>query len=205
MIKGTAILAVTGALCGFAGVAGAQVLEAKASFIFNGQRVTIDNNNSEAARFAASFATPGQACGATCIAPMKVAHGVPTLDETEVLAFLEREVASSQGLLVDARMPEDRARGAIPGSVNLPYATMIGASSYKREILEVLGARPVGEDLDFSDAQHLLVYDTGPSSDDAGKLITQLIAAGYPTGKISYYRGGMQVWAVLGFSIQEGN
>ena len=26
---------------------------------------------------------------------------------------------------------------------------------------------------------------------------------GYPPDKLGYYRGGMQVWAVLGFSIEE--
>lgn len=191
--------------CGLLAFANAGLAqEAKASFIFNGQQIIIDNNNSEAARFAAAFAAPSDSCGATCIAPMQVAPGVPTLGEGEVLAFLVGVVANAQGLLVDARMPEDRARGFIPGSVNLPYATMVGSVSFKQEILEALGARAAGGVFDFSDAQHLLVYDTGPSTDDAGTLITQLIAAGYPTDKISYYRGGMQVWSVLGFSIDGG-
>jgi hypothetical protein len=205
MSRWTAILAVACGLSVFAGLAQAQALEAKASFVFNGRQVTIDKNNGEAARFAATFATPGNTCGVTCIAPMQAAQGVPTVGETEVLGFLEEQVAGGTGLLVDARMPQDRARGFIPGSVNLPYATMTGASGYRDEILEALGAQSLDGFYAFTDAQHLMVFDTGPSTDDAGTLIAQLIASGYPREKIRYYRGGMQVWSVLGFSIEEGS
>lgn len=205
MSRWTAIIAVTCSVCASAGGAYAQALEAKASFIFNGQTVTIDRNNSEAARYAASFAAPVGSCGAPCIAPMQAAAGVDTLGETEVLSFLVDKVANSEGLLVDARMPEDRAQGFIPGSVNLPYATMLGETKFRAEILQALGTRALDGVFNFADAQHLLIFDTGPSSDDAGTLITALLEVGYPAEKISYYRGGMQVWSVLGFSIEDMN
>ena len=64
-----------------------------------------------------------------------------------------------------------------------------------------LGARVLNGVYNFSDARELLVYDAGPSSDDAGELVRNLLAAGYPREMIRYYRGGMQVWSVLGFSI----
>ncbi len=178
--------------------------EAKASFIFNGERVQIDRANPDAARFVVRFTSGGDACGAACIAPMVVAGGVGTFGENDVLEFLVDKVAGNKGLMVDARMPADRANGYIPGSVSLPFATMSPENEFKDDILIALGARALDGVFNFSDARELLVYDTGPSTDDAGKLVSRLLAAGYPSEKIHYYRGGMQVWSVLGFSIEEG-
>jgi hypothetical protein len=87
------------------------VTEAKASFIFNGERVKISRENREVAHYAERFAAAGGGCGAPCIAPMQVASGVKTLDENEVLEFLVKQVATNAGLMVDARMPVERAQG----------------------------------------------------------------------------------------------
>ena len=198
----TAIAAVACGLCASSAFAQDQVLEAKASFLFNGAQIEISRDTDTAPQHAATFAGISNTCGAPCIAPMEVAGGVPTFGETEVLSFLVNEVANSTGLLVDARMPNDRAKGFIPGSVNLPYATLDAGTSFLSEIFTALGARALNGEFNFADAQSLLVYDTGPSSDDAGRLVNNLLAAGYPAEKIKYYRGGMQVWAVLGFSIE---
>ena len=202
MTKLTAIGAVA---CGFfasAAIAQDQAFEAKASFVFNGAQIEISRDTDAAPQQAATFAGISNTCGAPCIVPMQVASGVPTFGETEVLSFLVNEVANSTGLLIDARMPNDRAKGFIPGSVNLPYATMDAGTTFVTEIFTALGARALNGAFNFADAQSLLVYDTGPSSDDAGRLVNNLLAAGYPAEKIKYYRGGMQVWAVLGFSIE---
>lgn len=190
-----------------ASVAGAQehLTEAKASFIFNGERVKIDRENPNAARHIMQFAAAQGGCGAPCIAPMQVARGVPTLDETAVLAFLVDQVAGNVGLMVDARLPADRALGYIPGTVSLPYATVAPTNSFREDILKALGARAFEGVYNFADARELLIYDQGPSTDDAGKLVRNLLDAGYPVEKLKYYRGGMQVWSVLGFSIEQGN
>lgn len=186
------------------GAAQEHVLEAKASFIFNGERIKISRNNTDSARYMQAFAAASGSCGAPCIAPMLAAPGVRTLGETEVLDFLVTEVAGNTGLMVDARGPTDRARGFIPGTVSLPHSTLAPQNNYRDDILKALGARTFEGTYNFADARTLLVYDNGPSSDEAGQLIDNLLAAGYPAEMISYYRGGMQVWAVLGFSIEEG-
>ena len=182
----------------------AQETPAKVSFLFNGSMIKIDRENKKAADYAASFTANGGTCGAACIAPMKAANGVATLDEPQVLSFLVDEVANSQGLMVDARTPEERARGFIPGSINLPYSTVDPKQNYWPGVVTALGAKVQSGGFDFADVQALLVYDTGPSSDEAGKLVRNLIEVGYPADKIKYYRGGMQVWSVLGFNIEEG-
>jgi rhodanese-related sulfurtransferase len=178
--------------------------EAKASFIFNGERVKISRENREIARYAERFAAAGGGCGAPCIVPMQVAEGVKTLAETEVLEFLVKQVAGNAGLMVDARMPAERALGFIPGTVSLPYTTLGPGNDFKKDILRALGAREFDGVFNFTDARKLLVYDNGPSTDDAGTLVRHLLDQGYPPELIHYYRGGMQVWAVLGFSIEEG-
>lgn len=181
-----------------------RVSEAKASFIFNGERIKISRNGSDVGRLVLQFASATESCGGPCIAPMQAAPGVATLGEIEVLDFLVSRVAHNQGLMVDARAPKDRAVGFIPGSVSLPHTTLEAKNAFKGDILRALGAREFEDVFNFADAQQLLVYDNGPSGDDAGKLVRNLLEAGYPPNKISYYRGGMQMWAVLGFSIDEG-
>lgn len=187
-----------------AGHAQERLTEAKASFVFNGEQVTIARDNPNAAQRAATFVSSNDACGGPCIAPMQVAEGVETLGESEVLDFLVTQVAGGQGLMVDARAPLDRAAGFIPGSVNLPFNTLELDNSFRDDILQALGARAFDGVFNFTDARSLLVYDNGPSSDEAGRLVANLLQAGYPADMIRYYRGGMQVWSVLGFSIEEG-
>ncbi|MCX7557959.1 rhodanese-like domain-containing protein [Sulfitobacter sp. F26204] len=181
-----------------------RLTEAKASFLFNGAQVTIARDNPDALQRAAAFVSTGESCGGSCIAPMQVAAGVETLGESEVLDFLVSQVAGGQGLMVDARAPVDRAKGFIPGTVSLPHNTLAPGNAFRDEILQALGARAFDGVFNFADARALLVYDNGPSSDDSGRLVENLLQAGYPPEKILYYRGGMQVWSLLGFSIEEG-
>lgn len=205
MVRWTAFYAVA---CGFlstAGYAELQVDEAKASFAFNGVRVEITRNNPDMARFSKVFTGAGAGCGTPCINPMQAAQGVQTIGETEVLGFLVDEVGGNRGLMVDARMPADRAKGHIPGSVSLPHAALVTDTGFKADILTALGAREMDGVFNFADARALLVYDNGPSTEDAEILVRGLLSAGYPPEKIQYYRGGMLAWSMLGFSIYEGD
>ena len=199
-------IAVTAGICLSASALVAQeyVTEAKASFIFNGERIKISRENREVARYAERFAAAGGRCGAPCIVPSQVADGVKSLDETEVLEFLVTQVAGNAGLMVDARMPDARAQGFIPGTVSLPHPTLSPENAFRKDILRALGVREFDGVFNFTDARKLLVYDNGPSTDDAGTLVRHLLNEGYPADLIHYYRGGMRVWAVLGFSIEEG-
>lgn len=175
----------------------------KASFIFDGERVNISQNPSTAADYAARFASIAPSCDPNCIAPKSAAVGINTVVEPEVLGFLIDAVGKNEGLLVDARMPDGRAMGHIPGSVSLPHTTLAQANDFREQILTALGTRIFEGIYNFSDAQNLVVYDNGPSQNDAGLLISYLLEVGYPPEKLSYYRGGMQVWSVLGLTVQE--
>ncbi|MDF3415395.1 rhodanese-like domain-containing protein [Sulfitobacter sp. M57] len=175
-----------------------------ASFAFNGAQVTISRDVAEAGQHAQTFVTPDADCGDACIAPMQVAQGVETLGEAEVLDFLVTQVATGRGLMVDARVPAERAKGYIPGTVSLPHTTLLPENAYRKEILLALGGRSYEDVFNFSDARLLLIYDNGPVSNDAGLLVAHLLQVGYPAELIRYYRGGMQVWSSLGFNMETG-
>ncbi len=176
-----------------------------AQFVFQGKHVSIDRDTTQVSPLVGRFAQASAECGEACLGPVQLADGVEILGEREVLAFLQDHVANNTGLMVDARMPLDRAVGFVPGSVSLPHATLAPENGYRNDILVALGAQPEADGLSFADVRQLLIYDNGPAADDAGILVRHLLAAGYPAGQISYYRGGMLTWAALGLSIEAGS
>jgi rhodanese-related sulfurtransferase len=180
-----------------------QLTDARVSFVFDGARVEIAPNSPDAPVYAARFAALQPLCDPDCISPETAAVGVRTVIELDVLDFLVNEVAQNQGLLVDARMPGGRALGFIPGSVSLPHQTLSKDNAFRDDILKALGARAFEGVFNFADAQSLVVFDNGPSQKEASVLITQLLEAGYPPEKIRYFRGGMQVWSVVGLTVEE--
>jgi hypothetical protein len=173
---------------------------ADAVFTFNGQEFTISRASTIDQTTITALSQTSATCPSPCLSPMVVARNVPTMGELEVIDFLSNQVESGEGLLIDARLPTDRALGFIPASVNIPAATVAPTNPYRDEILMALGAEQFQGVFNFTDAMSLVVFDAGPATQDASTLITDLLAAGYPTEKIGYYRGGMLVWSTSGLS-----
>lgn len=172
------------------------------SFVFNGQQKTISQRSQvDAGAVAAHFRLP-DACDGLCIAPDVAAPGVATIGEAALLAFMATQVATGEGLVIDSRMPLDRARGYLPASVSVPHSLVTADNPYLPEILVALGARSLDGAMNFSDALELVVFDAGPTTQDAQTFIRGILAAGYPADKIRYYRGGMQVWITLGLNTE---
>lgn len=188
-----------------AGQAQDTTVRTSAAFMFDAEQVTIARDPAQASALVAQVSAGIRPCETACLGSVVAAPGVKTLGESEVLSFLMDKVAMNTGLMVDARMPEDRAGGHIPGSVSLPYTTVDPENAYRFDILRALGAETTAEGLRFDAARHLLVYDVGPAADDAGMLVRHLLAAGYPAERVSYYRGGMLLWAALGFTVTAGS
>lgn len=174
-----------------------------AAFTFQGQEFVIYRSDRVDASTIIAIEQANQSCSAPCLSPMFVAADVATLGELEVIEFLSSRVEAGEGLLVDARMPDQRAIGFIPASINIPAPTMSPENPYRNEILMALGAEQFQGVFSYVDAISLVVFDAGPATQDAPTLIADLLAAGYPADKLAYYRGGMQVWATLGLSTQE--
>lgn len=172
----------------------------KHTFTANGQDITIERNQDQDAVIAPDFAKTSRACPPFCIHPMSAGEGVETVGEIEVIHFLENEVAAGEGFLLDSRIPSWFAKGAIPGAINLPFTTLEPDNLYRDEILQAFGGELSDGKWDFSDAKELTLYCNGPWCDQSPRAIKNLLDVGYPAEKVRYYRGGMQMWFLLGLS-----
>jgi len=111
---------------------------------------------------------------------------------------MQQNVSLGTGLLIDARLPTEYAAGTIPGAISVPGPTLVGNNPYREDLLLALGAKGAIGQMDFSGAFDLLIFDDGPWSPTARQAVQLLLDAGYPAQKILYYRGGLQMWHVLG-------
>jgi hypothetical protein len=93
---------------------------------------------------------------------MQVAEDVKAIGEVELFAFMQNELASTKGLLIDSRTPEWHRRGTIPGSINLPYTALNPAQGADEITLEEslarLGVTPGLSGWDFSRAKILVQW-----------------------------------------------
>ena len=174
------------------------------------------------------FAKTSRKCPPFCIQPMKVAPGVTTVGEAEIFRFMERELASGSGLIVDARTPAWYTKGTIPGSINIPFTEFVAGVDAPEtiKVLETLGAvrrdeagwlsRSIEKLLarlglfgadqktdkwDFTNARKVVFWCNGPWCGQSPRAIKGLLEYGFPPEKIAYYRGGMQMWKVLGLTV----
>lgn len=173
------------------------------------------------------FAKTSRKCPPFCIQPMNVAPGVTTVGEAEIFRFMDRQLAAGEGLIIDARTPGWYEKGTIPGSVNIPFTVFAGDESDPETAatLERIGGKRRGEigwatgafekvaaplglfgadqktaRWDFSGAKDLLIWCNGPWCGQSPRAIKGLISHGFPAEKIYYYRGGMQMWKILGLT-----
>lgn len=146
----------------------------------------------------------GPSCPSSCIQPMTISAGVETLGELEVIGFLQTAVSTGAGLLVDVRMPGSFSSGSVPGSVNVPMATFQPDNPYRADLLSALGVSNPETAPDFAGAFSLVVFGSGPDDTAARDAIQHLLGAGYPPGKVKYYRGGASTWSALGLNITVG-
>jgi len=138
------------------------------------------------------WARTSRPCPNFCIQPMSPAEGVTTVGELEVLAALQ----DPETIVVDSRVTADYRGGTIPGAVHIPYTEMADRLS------------ELGCELDFDgfvcdEARPVLLFCNGPWCGQSPTAIRRIIEAGYPADRISYYRGGMQVWRMLGLSVTD--
>lgn len=140
------------------------------------------------------WALTSRPCPNFCIQPMSPAPGVTTIGELEMLAFLQ----DPDVVVVDGRVRKDFEGGAIPGAVNIPYTEAA-------DRLGELGCEPDFEGFicDGPEVKSVALYCNGPWCGQSPTAARRMIEAGYPAEKIFYYRGGMQVWRMLGLTVTE--
>lgn len=167
-----------------------------------GKTVVIERIQDPDNKLTNGFAKTSRACPPFCIHPMSAAPGVETVGELELIDYISDYVTQGKGLLIDSRLPDFYKKGTIPGAVNLPFSTVDENNPYRDEILKALGAEKSGSRWDFSNAMDVLAFCNGPWCDQSPLMLQNMIAVGYPAEKLRYYRGGMQMWLLLGLSVE---
>jgi rhodanese-related sulfurtransferase len=138
------------------------------------------------------WARTSRPCPPFCIQPYSPSEGVTTIGELELIDMLK----DPDALVLDSRTPDWFAGGSIPGAINMPYDRIT-------ERLDELGCQIDFDGWDCSEAKTVALFCNGPWCGQSPSAIRNMIVAGYPPEKISYYRGGMQVWRLLGLTITQ--
>ena len=173
--------------------------------IHNGQPVTIERNQDNKNTIAADYALTSRPCPPFCIRPIKLAPGVETIGELEMLDYLVAAgKPDSDILVIDSRTPDWVAKGTIPGSVNIPWTLLKEDTSNPITIAGIIQDRfgALDEDpfWDFSNVKTLVLFCNGMWCGQSPRNISTLLKYGYPAYKIKWYRGGMQNWQALGLT-----
>jgi len=134
------------------------------------------------------------------IQPIKVTKDVKTIGEVELLHFMKNKVNKKQGVLVDLRTKNEYKDESIPSAVNIPFEVMSNKVKVEK-ILKVLGAKRLADgSLDTSKVLDVTFYCSGLWCKKSSMFIKSFLELGYPADKILYYRGGFQMWKILGFT-----
>ncbi len=147
-----------------------------------------DNDN----MVSGEWAQTSRPCPSFCIQPMSPAEGVTTIGELELIAMLQ----DPDAMVLDSRVKPDFDGGAIPGAVHMPYTEAA-------DRLGELGCEPDFEGFicESDQVKTVALYCNGPWCGQSPTAARRMIEAGYPAEKIHYYRGGMQVWRMLGLTV----
>jgi rhodanese-related sulfurtransferase len=198
----------------------------KVEAVHDGKVVDIQRIQDQNHVLTGGYSKTSRQCPPFCIQPMEVAPGVKTVGELELLQFIDNKVNAGTGVLIDARTPAWHSKGTIPGSVNIPFTTFDDEKSdlVKSVALGKLGVTKQAPPTvmtkawnyivktvsansqhygkwDFSNAKDILLWCNGMWCGQSPRAIKGLLKLGYPAEKISYYRGGMQSWQMLGLTV----
>jgi rhodanese-related sulfurtransferase len=173
--------------------------------VHKGKAVRIERNQDNENTITADYALTSRPCPRFCIKPMKLAPGVETIGELEVIDYLVAAgKAGSNILVIDSRTPDWVAKGTIPGSVNIPWTLLKEDTSDPLTIAGLLEERFGAKDEDglwnFSEVKTLVLYCNGMWCGQSPRNIKTLLKYGYPADMIKWYRGGMQNWEALGLT-----
>ena len=152
--------------------------------------VEITRNQDTEHTLSGEWAKTSRPCPDFCIQPQTAAPGVTTIAELELLAMLQ----NPEAVVIDSRTSDWFQGGTIPGAINIPYTYII-------DELGQLGCEPDFDGWDCSNARPVALFCNGIWCGQSPTAIRNMIEAGYPAEKISYYRGGMQTWRLLGLTV----
>jgi rhodanese-related sulfurtransferase len=173
----------------------------------NDKTVRIQREQSPGHTVNPNYAKTSRKCPPFCIQPGRIAEGVETIGELEVLDYLQRMANGDETILViDSRTEDWVKKGTIPGSTNIPWTLLkqeAGADPFQiADILENrFGAISIEGLWDFSTAKTLVLFCNGLWCGQSPANIKTLLRFGYPAQKLKWYRGGIQNWENLGLTV----
>lgn len=138
--------------------------------------------------------------------PMHISEGIETVGELEFIEYMKKAQDDKSIAIIDSRSPGWFARLRIPGAVNIPYTNFKDRDSAIEMMEDEMGVIEKEDgNLDFSKAKTIVLYCNGYWCGQTPSMIKRskysLLNMGYPVEKIKYYRGGMQAWTSLGFTV----
>lgn len=140
------------------------------------------------------------------IQPIRIAEGVQTVGEVEVLDFIKHKqgVFPEKYILIDSRKRDWFEQMTIPSSINIPYDEIEYDEMYPEDferVKKLLGFEQKADGYDFTHAKEALFFCNGAWCVQSRWAIEKLIKMGYPREKLLWYRGGLQDWLLFGFSV----
>jgi rhodanese-related sulfurtransferase len=175
-----------------------------------GDTISIMRNQDQKNTVNPAFAKTSRKCPPFCIQPSRLAPGIETIGEAEVITYAK---AMSDGdgsiVLIDSRTPDWVERGTIPSAMNVPWTKLNPAKGADpisiAEIMEgVFNVASNEELMDFSNCKTAVMFCNGMWCGQSPNNIRNLLKFGYPSHKIKWYRGGMQDWEILGLTTVPG-
>jgi rhodanese-related sulfurtransferase len=170
-----------------------------------GKPVVIQRNQNPANAISSEYAKTSRPCPPFCISRQRLAEGVDTIGELEVLEYLRQATQGEPVLVIDARTSNWLAHGTIPGSVNIPWVQLAENTGGNPIQINAILSEQFGVAMqdglwNFSQAKTLVIYDNGPWCGQAPANLRVLLKYGYPPAKLKWYRDGMQMWKALGLT-----
>ena len=152
--------------------------------------VEIDRIQDTTHEIGGDWARTSRPCPDFCIQPITPTEGVATIGELELIEMLQ----NPDNVVVDSRTSDWFQGGTIPGAINIPY-------TYILDELSTLGCEPDFEGWDCENAKRVALFCNGIWCGQSPTAIRSMVKAGYPADRIFYYRGGMQIWRLLGLTV----
>jgi rhodanese-related sulfurtransferase len=172
--------------------------------IHNGKTTRIQREQDNTNIIDLEYALTSRPCPPYCIQPMRLADGVDTIGELDVLDYLQRQGRGEAVLIIDSREAHWLSKGMIPGATHIPWQKLHPPNTTPETVAEILqftfGVIKYGNLWDFSHARILVFYCNGAWCGQSPTNIRALLAIGYPPEKIKWYRGGMQAWQGFGLT-----
>ncbi len=155
--------------------------------------VVIERIQDTANTIEGDFARTSRPCPPFCIQPIAPVEGVTTIGELELLDLLQDPDAT----VVDSRELDWHLEGTIPGATHIPYTEMAAR-------LDELGCEGGPGEWDCGGARTAALFCNGPWCGQSPTAIRAMLREGFPIERIRYYRGGMQLWRLLGLTVVDG-